>query len=706
MTSARDARPASSPAYDPRLRVTERSPLLDLNHREAQVDDNAATTATPGNNVPRSFADPHVYDNIWRIRRTIIACINDPYSLEQLRAPRLNTHVIRPLFNEVYETHDASTVYCLLVNRLQFLHEQSYLAHYQSVNTTRALLCEVLASKLMRQLDEDHAGDDGLSLLAHVLVAGFAPSQNGPSDTTPIHARSGIKPARNNGKTSVNQSTALEIAIISDSKLFLSTPATQKVVDSIYTGRAVFTPTSFVDIFPDHLNKKPVRLYDPRTAPLLNQHRLSVPRTRNVLEILHFIILLALYLLVMTHRTAHHLSTREVIFCIYTIGWILDQLASILEHGWTIYTQNLWSFLDISFAAVYTTYLLLRLHGLATCNPTTSRSALDTLTLAAPFLIPRLAFNIFSQNILFLALRDMLARFLLLVLLAVWSFAGFFLALTWLADGRHPPHVIAKWMVWIWFGLDGTGLERCADLHWLLGPVLVVAFAIIANTLFLTLLVATLGAAYARIANEATQEVQFRRAVLTLEGVKADALLSFPPPANLVALLLLPPLRLVLAPRTFHRVSILAVRILAAPLLLLLALIERRTLWPPVADSRGRGTATRHLRRFHVHSDVSAVFDVEPPRASSPPPVHQNTPQAKPHSPLPPLTPPLPSASDKGHEQRPLQQQQRPVEFPDEQSTQARLAALEEPNRRIEGMLKRVCESVDAEATAEMDGER
>jgi hypothetical protein len=66
-----------------------------------------------------------------------------------------------------------------------------------------------------------------------------------------------------------------------------------------------------------------------------------------------------------------------------------------------------------------------------------SRSALDILSCGAPILIPRLAFNIMSENMLFVSLRAMMSDFLTLTLLAVWCFAGFLLGLKWFHNGAH-----------------------------------------------------------------------------------------------------------------------------------------------------------------------------------------------------------------------------------------------------------------------------
>jgi hypothetical protein len=54
--------------------------------------------------------------------------------------------------------------------------------------------------------------------------------------------------------------------------------------------------------------------------------------------------------------------------------------------------------------------------------------------------------------------------------------------MTWLSDGDHRTITISKWMLWVWFGLDGTGIQRSVDFHWLLGPILMVAFAFLGNT--------------------------------------------------------------------------------------------------------------------------------------------------------------------------------------------------------------------------------
>lgn len=183
--------------------------------------------------------------------------------------------------------------------------------------------------------------------------------------------------------------------------------------------------------------------------------------------------------------------------------------------------------------------------------------------------------------------------------------------------------------------LDGTGIGRSSDFHPILGPTLFISFAILGNTLFLTILVSTLSTTFAKINHHAIAEIQFRRAVLTFEGVKSDSLFSYPPPFNLAALGLLLPLKFMVSARWFHKVNITVVRTLNAPVLLLIGLYERRNLWPMhkdvLAAQHQNSVAEDHQDYerwkdrngmgfssfFHAHAHIAEVFDV-PPEDSDP----------------------------------------------------------------------------------------
>lgn len=183
---------------------------------------------------------------------------------------------------------------------MQFIREQSFASHHQTVNLTRALLCELVAEKILRRYNEQNPGPRGLLKLANILVAGFEPFQGAPEEVCKQSVHAMHWAAQRKGGKIERKLTALEIAIVSASKSFLASSACQKVVDAIYRGKLVYTPNSFMDIIPDHWKKRPISLYDPRRAPLLNQYRLIVPRTRNLVELCYFVILLALFIAVVS----------------------------------------------------------------------------------------------------------------------------------------------------------------------------------------------------------------------------------------------------------------------------------------------------------------------------------------------------------------------------------------------------------------------
>lgn len=104
-------------------------------------------------------------------------------------------------------------------------------------------------------------------------------------------------------------------------------------------------------------------------------------------------------------------------------------------------------------------------------------------------------------------------------------------------------------------GVTRQPLTTTADFHPTLGPVIFFIFACLANTLFLTVVVAILSHTFSELNQDAKAEYMFRHAVGIVEGVKceyglsvvfgtsaksiADALFSFQPPLNILALFLL-----------------------------------------------------------------------------------------------------------------------------------------------------------------------
>ncbi|RTE79091.1 hypothetical protein BHE90_006407 [Fusarium euwallaceae] len=200
------------------------------------------------------------------------------------------------------------------------------------------------------------------------------------------------------------------------------------------------------------------------------------------------------------------------------------------------------------------------------------------------------------DNVVFISLHAVMKDFTLLTFIAFWCFTGFLLALQWLTtsdqlrDEQAPGWLtVTKWLLWIWFG-----------------PVLMVAFAFLGNTLFLTILVAMLTNTFGRIVAKESAETRFHRTVLIFESVKSDSIFSYPPPLNILALIMLLPLKLVISSRHFHTINVFLIRVINAPILLLINAIERRIQVPRPRNKKS--WFGWQFTGFSPHGDVKAVF--------------------------------------------------------------------------------------------------
>ncbi|KAL5492518.1 hypothetical protein ACEPAI_3965 [Sanghuangporus weigelae] len=180
----------------------------------------------------------------------------------------------------------------------------------------------------------------------------------------------------------------------------------------------------------------------------------------------------------------------------------------------------------------------------------------------------------------------------------------------------------------LWFGLDATGFMLASSFHQYFGPILMVSYACLSNTLLLTVLVSILSHTFSTISGDAPAEAMFRKAVLTIEGVKADYLFSYQPPVNVIALCIMLPASYILTPRWFHKVNVFMIRVTSFPILLFIAYYERKTKhieattfseFVSATTERMMETLPRSIKRMTFFeglfagkaSDIDVIFDIE-----------------------------------------------------------------------------------------------
>lgn len=286
--------------------------------------------STPGEATPlltsavglsaKVLSETKVYPLIHLIRVDIMSHIDAPLTHDQLLAPDSTYTIVRPLTEKYLALQNQAIVFCLLLNKVQFSRESTQLS-IATLSLTRATLCEILASRVLRGWSERSLP------LATVLLTPWPLFQGASQEV--------IDRAREEGDDELLKQggTALEMAIISTSKRFIRSPSCQKVIEGIWSGRIIYTALNAHAFIADNYKKKPIQMYNPHKAPFLDHYRLKVPRYRSMLEYVNFLVLFILYVIAIEGLVESHINGREWAFIIYAMAFSLDKLAAIREHG-------------------------------------------------------------------------------------------------------------------------------------------------------------------------------------------------------------------------------------------------------------------------------------------------------------------------------------------------------------------------------------
>ncbi|KAJ7155368.1 receptor-activated Ca2+-permeable cation channel [Mycena crocata] len=590
---------------------------------------------------PEDIEATPVYPVIHMIRADITHFIDTPLTYEALTAPDLTYTLIHPLLEkycQLQRSHsNLSIVFCLLLNRVHFIRDENIAT--ASVSQSRACLCEILAIRTLR--------DYGNSMIdLTVILTTSWPVYSGAGNEVLAHGRQEVADFDEEERVG----NAIEMAIVGRAKRFIKSTSCQKVIDGIWSGRYVYQAESSHAILSDasliqsilstHIltplqtyKRTPIHFYDPHKAPVLDHYRLKVPAIRSVLEYANFLILFILFIVAIEMNEQKHINFPEMLFMIYALGFTLEKVAAMQEHGIKVYFKGTWASrpngFDMVFVATYCFYAFLRIYGVYHDHLRARALGVDCLALIACLMFPRLAFVTLKNNLMVLSLRAMMMQFLILMLIAAFCFGGFLYALWTLSRNQagYSASQIGWWMLDLWFGLDASGFDKSTDFHPIFGPVLMVTYACLSNTLLLTGLVSILSNTFATINEDAAAEAMFRKAVSTIEGVKADSLFSYQPPVNLIALCVMLPASYILSPRWFHKVNVFMIRTTSFPILLIISLYERQAKkngttniyeTMTVVTERMLETLPRRFKLLNFFeglagsdSDIDTVFEIE-----------------------------------------------------------------------------------------------
>ncbi|GJJ08340.1 hypothetical protein Clacol_002551 [Clathrus columnatus] len=212
-----------------------------------------------GGSIPSEdqFASTKIYPLIHTIKQDVIV------GRLQLTASDINFTIVRPLVIKYGRLRNLALIYACLIVRSHFRRlVEDDLAH-ASLNYSRSLMCELLAIKCLRLYAANY-----FELVA-VLTHSWNPLAGAPYESVCLIKKS--LAIRKSEDIDI-LSSALEMAVSTDSKRFISAPLTQAVVNDIYSGRIIFTTISKNSLVADNYKQRQIEIYNCRKAPVLDHY--------------------------------------------------------------------------------------------------------------------------------------------------------------------------------------------------------------------------------------------------------------------------------------------------------------------------------------------------------------------------------------------------------------------------------------------------
>lgn len=571
-----------------------------------------------------------VYSLTHSIRVLIIKRCETTLSWEQLRSPQISQFLVKPIQNTIRSSHfTRATLYVLLANCLQFKREGQTSPAIVGICNTRALIAELLAMRLLKEYSTRE--------LIDALSYDFDPMSGMP---VPAISFEGVTSSRRAG---LARTSTLEVGIRADAKKFVSHPVVVQHLEAIWAGSIVFHSAA------DHLHRYPTRprmsqdrhygamhapmdggaaavsnppapipvhtpetirrsvtLYDPSHSSLFKLSRLRVPRYREVFSTLSYIILLGLHLAVLSNH-AFDLKTVEVMFWLWSSGFMLDELVGFSEQGFGLYIASVWNVVDILILGMLVVYYILRVTSLIMPGPDSkllANLAYDVLAATAVPLWPR-GFHLldhfpyFSQ--LLIAFRLMFQDLLAVTVLITIACSGFFVAFIFSSGPEEfDASGVAFTVFQLLMGFTPAAWDNWADLN-ILGQFLMGTFLVIAHFVVVTILISVLTNSLMAVIKNASEEHQYLFAINVISMVKSDMLFSFIAPTNLAGWAIAP-LRYCMPFRYYVVLNRTIIKLTHFPILFAIFLFERfhllRVSFEPVDHIERRGRSRHRVPTF------------------------------------------------------------------------------------------------------------
>ncbi|KAI5848306.1 putative integral membrane channel protein [Tricharina praecox] len=553
-----------------------------------------------------------VYNLVHTIRDDVQRTLDTSLTWDQLRSPQVSSFIVKPVLGRLLQIEgrlSKGIIYSLMANCLQFRKEAEENPRNAATSKTRALLCELLAIKFLKEFSARE--------LIDALSYDFYPLQ-GMEQTLSADQKSGAAAQKRSQTATASRISALEIAIRAQAKKFIANPVVIQHLESIWAGNIVFH-SAYDQLHRDGrpMERRTATIYDGKHASLFKLSRLRIPRYRHIFSTFSLAILLILHLKVLIERS-YTITPLEVLFWLWSFGFMIDEIADFNESGVTLYFLSMWNAFDFIIFLLFMTFYALRIVGLFMPDERDYITdwSFDILASCSIFLFPRIFsildhYRYFSQ--LIIAFRIMAADMIALLVLIVISCSGFFVAFTFsFAREYSSAQDVSYALFQMVMGFTPAAWETW-DNYNALGKFLLVAFLIICHFLIVTILITVLTNSFAQVAANSVEEHQFLVAVNTITLVKNEAIFTYLAPTNIIAWLL-HPLRYAMPFRRFVRMNRTVVKATHLPLLAAIYFYERTMLrnstFVPSDAISGRNTGSKHtMTAFKPRDETTSLLN-------------------------------------------------------------------------------------------------
>lgn len=466
-----------------------------------------------------------VYHLTHAIRMIVLPRSETSLTWDQLRSPQVSQFLVKPMQQQIRKAHfSRATLYALMANCLQFGKEGQINPANAGNSRTRAMICELLAIKLLKEYSTRE--------LIDALSYDFYPLQG----LNNLEQHLGSNSHSYRPKTGASRISTLEIAIRAPAKRFLAHPAVVQQLEAIWAGTIVFHSAAdqlhrpqpiathsvywgygaTQDILPRlksspspqvrrndlpsirNPTRRTVTLYDPRYASLFKLSRLRVPRYRQFFSTLSLAALLLLFLAVLSQR-ATDITPLEVVFWFWSAGFMLDEIVGFNEQGFSLYILSFWNAFDLGILMLLVIFYLMRLYGIFLVDVESHKDwnsmAYDVLGANAVLLCPRV-FSVldnsryFSQ--LLIAFRLMAVDLAAVFVLIIISCSGFFVAFTFSFGNNEEDAAGVAYRLFQMFNGYSPAAWEIWELYNPLGKAVLVLFLIVCHFLIITVLITVL----------------------------------------------------------------------------------------------------------------------------------------------------------------------------------------------------------------------